>query len=139
MKDLEYVTRSLEHLEPIYEIERTVDTKQIKSAIHDVRQQAIASKEISDHDRSVINACIELVESAFNSMERGQLGEFRQSIYTAAGRISLEVVDDGSDKVRVRAMKEIADNVLRIAGIIEITGAVTGLVSWGDGIAGLLE
>ncbi len=137
LTDLKYINRNLTGLRPLYELPNGVSISAIAEAVADLRKKAYNSTQLSDHDKSVLGGCLELMESSVDNLKRGEIGHFRQSIYTAAGRLQLEIVDDGSSKERARAIRDIADDILRVVGLVEVVQTGGGLIGMA-GPAGLL-
>ncbi|MEM7493035.1 MAG: hypothetical protein AAF296_06600 [Pseudomonadota bacterium] len=128
IRDLKYLNRTLINLAPLYDVSQNIDLADVAEAMNKIQTTVSNAENLTDVDRSVIAGAIELLERSVTSLERGEIQHFRESVYTAAGRLSLSIVDAGEDKQRLRSIKGIADDVLRLAGLIELLDGAGKLI-----------
>ncbi len=112
----------------------TVNKANIFTEIEAARDRLASNSDLSDGSRRFLNAQFILMEKALVRFEKDGVGNFSASVYSAIGRIYIELRDEDHTKSGV---KDVIDDVLRIHGLMQAGGDILKLS--GPFIAGLLS
>ncbi|MBI1405197.1 MAG: hypothetical protein GC145_03615 [Caulobacter sp.] len=107
----------------------------IISELQKFKSRISTHDDVNDNLRVVLFAQVDLMEKSLTTLTTKGVGSFRHSVFTAFGRIVLELKSDPN--IKAGTAKEIVDDFLRVYGIMEAAGSLLSLGA--PVIAGLLS
>lgn len=106
----------------------------IVAELEKMRAKVGSADDLSDASRSFLNAQLALMERAVLRFETTGVGPFRDSVFTAFGKIYVELAVSNP---KSPSTKELIDNLLRLYGLFQAGGDLARLT--GPIISGLLN
>ncbi|WP_454715279.1 hypothetical protein [Caulobacter segnis] len=101
---------------------------EISEVLGGVKVRLIALEGLSDASRTILMCQVDLIEKSLLRFQTHGVTAFRESVFSMYGRVSVELTASKDDKVK-GSLKETADDLLRVAGLIETASAVFQLVA----------
>jgi hypothetical protein len=103
------------------------NSAEINEALGGIRGRLAKLEGLSDASRTVLICQVDLIEKSFTRFQTHGVGAFRESVFSMYGRISVELKAAPDEKVAT-GLKEAADDLLRVAGLIETASSVLQLI-----------
>lgn len=101
---------------------------EISEVLGGVKGRLAGLEGISDASRTILMCQVDLIERSLLRFQTHGVIAFRESVFTMYGRVSVEL-EASSDKAVKASLKETADDLLRVAGLIETASSVFQLVA----------
>lgn len=111
----------------------------VLAELREVVDRCVASDDIDTKTKSLIENNFDLLNYAVSRLKVDGVSSFRKDVFTAAGVLSLELNSKSRGDKAKEMIQDVADAILRIAGLVEVGSGVTGLLGFDGHIAGLIE
>jgi hypothetical protein len=134
--DLEFVSRSL----PLFRDlsydggALAASNSEIYAAIDAMKSKLGSYDGLSDASKTVLSAQLDLLAKSVHRFQTSGVGPFRDAVFSIYGKIRLQLDNDSDTSKDVK--REVADDILRIYGLLQIGGGLLKL--GGPVVAGLL-
>lgn len=101
---------------------------EISEVLGGVKGRLVKLEGLSDASRTILMCQVDLIEKSLLRFQKHGVSAFRESVFSMYGRVSIELTAAKDEKVK-GSLKETADDLLRVAGLVETASAAFQLVA----------
>ncbi|WP_370170242.1 MULTISPECIES: hypothetical protein [Hyphomonas] len=106
------------------------DMVEVEKIIEQLSRQIANADQLGENEKSLVSASLELVRRASSRARYGEVSAFRDEVYCAVGRLELNLRENSYTGDTTKIIRRVSDDLLRIAGMIELSGHVVGMISY---------
>jgi hypothetical protein len=106
------------------------DIVEVEKTIEQLSQQVANAEQLGENEKSLVSASLELVRRASSRARYGEISAFRDEVYCAVGRLELNLRGKSHTDDAQKIIRKVSDDLLRIAGLIEVSGHVAGMIGY---------